>query len=377
MSGDPVSSIRNPVPRREFVRQVALAGLGLAACNAGSAGHAADAPAARSGIKLGLDNFAVRAMEWKAPALIDYAASLHLDSLFISDLDAFESFEADYLAGLRAKAADKGLQIHVGTWSICPTSTSFKKNWGTAEELLALGIRVAAGVGSPVIRVILGRGDDRLTPGGIEARIQDTVKVCKALRSRAVDAAVKIAVENHAGDMRSHELVSLIEQAGSDYVGANIDSGNAVWALEDPLVNLETLGPYVLTTSLRDSAVWESAKGATVQWTAMGEGNIDLKAYFARFAELCKQAPVHIETISGFNRELPYLTPEFWKAWPQVTAADFAPFLAIARRGTARQPFTAPAGQDRKAADQAYQKAEFERSIKYCRETLGLGLKST
>ena len=60
-----------------------------------------------------------------------------------------------------------------------------------------------------------------------------------------------------------------------------------------------------------------------------------------------------------------------------VTAADFAPFLAIARRGTARQPFTAPAGQDRKAADQAYQKAEFERSIKYCRETLGLGLKST
>lgn len=354
--------------------------MATAGCTTGMASPAASAapaaPAAvRKGIPLGLDNFAVRAMDWKAPALIDYAACLKLDSLFISDLDAFESFELKYLAGLRAKAADRGLSIHVGAWSICPTSTSFKKNWGTAEELLALGIKVAAGVGSPVIRVILGRGDDRLTPGGIEARIQDTVKVCKALRSRAIDANVKIAVENHAGDMQSRELVSLIEQAGRDYVGANMDSGNAVWALEHPLANLEILGPYVLTTSLRDSAVWESAYGATVQWTAMGAGNVDLKAYFERFAELCKQVPVHIETISGFNRELPYLKEEFWKAWTQVKAQDFARFLALAKRGTPRQPFSVPAGQDKKAADQAYQKAEFEQSIKYCKEMLGLGLK--
>jgi hypothetical protein len=40
-----------------------------------------------------MDNFAVRAMGWKAPQLIDYAASLKLDSLLISDLDAFESLE--------------------------------------------------------------------------------------------------------------------------------------------------------------------------------------------------------------------------------------------------------------------------------------------
>lgn len=369
--------IDNCIPRREFVKQVALAGAGCIAWSTAAAGQAAPGATApsRKGIPLGLDNFAVRAMEWKAPALIDYAASLKVDSLFISDLEAFESFEPKYLAGLRTKAADKGLNIHVGAWSICPTSTSFKKNWGTAEELLGLGIKVAAGVGSPVIRVILGRGDDRLTPGGIEARIQDTVKVCKALRSRAVDANVKIAVENHAGDMQSRELVSLIEQAGRDYVGANMDSGNAVWALEHPLSNLEVLGPYALTTSLRDTAVWESPKGATVQWTAMGAGNVDLKAYFQRFAELCKNVPVHIETISGFNRELPFLTEEFWKAWPQVKAQDFARFLALARSGTPRQPFSIPAGQDKKTADQAYQKAELEQSIKYCKETLGLGLK--
>lgn len=36
----------------------------------------------------------------------------------------------------------------------------------------------------------------------------------------------------------------------------------------------------------------------------MGEGMVDWKAYFARFAELCPEVAVNIETISGFNREL-------------------------------------------------------------------------
>ncbi len=223
-----------------------------------------------------------------------------------------------------------------------------------------------------MIRVILGKGDDRETDGGIEARIADTVKVCKACRTQAVDAGVKIAVENHAGDMQSWELVTLIEAAGKDFVGANIDSGNAVWTMEDPLENLETLAPYVVTTSLRDSAVWESENGATVQWTAMGEGNVDLKTYFKRFAELCPGVPVHIETISGFNREIPFLKDDFWKVWPRAKAKDFAKFLALAKKGKPREPHKSPTPE----AEQEYQKGEIERSIKYCKSVLGLGLQT-
>jgi 3-oxoisoapionate decarboxylase len=44
--------------------------------------------------------------------------------------------------------------------------------------------------------------------------IDDTVAVLKGVRSRAVDAGVKIAVENHAGDMQSRELKRLVEAAG-------------------------------------------------------------------------------------------------------------------------------------------------------------------
>lgn len=345
----------------------------------GGSGDAADPGAQAASGKgsappLGLDNFSVRAMGWKAPRLVEYAASVGADSLFITDLDAFESFDAPYLAALKQQAADKGVKIQVGTWSICPTSKAFRPKWGTAEEHLALAIGVARGVGSPVIRVVLGTWEDRLTDGGIERHMEATAKVCRACRSRAQDAGVKIAIENHAGDMHSTEVVRLIEAAGRDYVGANLDSGNALWTLEDPLDSLETLGPLALTTSLRDSAVWKTERGARVQWTAMGDGDIDLPAYFARFRVLCPDVPVHIETISGGSREFPYLTPAFWNAWPTMPARTFARFVALAERGKPRESWTPPpAGEARVKAEQAYQRAELERSLSYCRDTLGLG----
>ena len=66
----------------------------------------------------------MRALKWKAPALIDYAAKLKTDSLFITDLDAFEKQDDAYLGDLKKKAADLGIQLQLGSWSICPTSSA-------------------------------------------------------------------------------------------------------------------------------------------------------------------------------------------------------------------------------------------------------------
>ena len=357
--------------RRDFLRTLAIAGAGVALTKL-APGQEANSTPGKPKFRLGFDNFSVRAMGWKAPALLDYAASLKLDSILISDLDAYESLEDSYLKQVKAKADDLGIQIHAGTWSICPTSKFFKNKWGTAEEHLALGIRVAKTLGSPVLRCILGMGDDRKSDGGIEARIADTVKICQAGRSRALDAGVKIAIENHAGDMQAWELVNLIEAAGKDYVGATLDSGNATWTMEDPLASLETLGPYVLSTGIRDSMVWEYEEGAKVQWTAMGEGLVDWKKYFERFAALCPGVPVNLEIISGFARPVPYLQQDFWRYWPKARAADFVKFLALAKRGKALEGHKS---SDAKA-EQEYQKSELERSLKYCKEVLGLGLKT-
>lgn len=317
---------------------------------------------------LGYDNFAVRAMGWKAKALIDHAVKLRVDTLFITDLDAFESLEIKHLEEVKRYADERGIKLYLGTWSICPTSVSFKDQWGTADEHLQLGLRSAKALGSPVIRVVLGKGADRETPGGIEARINDTVKVLKRNRSLAIDLGVKIAMENHAGDLHSLELRSLVEKAGPEFVGVNLDSGNAVWTLETPQENLENLGEYVLTTSLRDSQAWESENGVTVQWTAMGEGMVDWKAYFKRYAELCPEAPVQIETISGFNRELAFKKESFWESWPAGKPASLAAFQKWAVEGKSKAPFKGKSKEETKA----YQLGDIERSIAFCKK-IGLG----
>jgi sugar phosphate isomerase/epimerase len=347
--------------RRDFLQQTAAAALVAGLPQAPVRGH-----------RLGLDNFAVRAMGWKAPQLVDYAASLGCSTLFITDLDAFESLDDGYMAAVREKATSKFLRVQLGTWSVCPTSKAFKPNHGTADEHLSLAIRAAKALGSPVIRVVLGTWEDRLTDGGIDRHIESLLGVCARAKSLAVDSNVKIAIENHAGDMHSTELAKLVEAAGTDYVGVNLDSGNALWTLEDPIDNLRNLAKYVVTTSLRDGAVWEIPDGAAVAWTAMGEGQMDLRNYFVLFDRLCPTVPVHIETISGFNREFPYKKPEFWKAWPNMPEQAFAHFKALAKKGTPVAPYTPPAGQDPKRAEQSYQLGEIERSIRYCKTALHL-----
>lgn len=361
----------NDFNRRRFLR------LGAAAGAAAAAGQAtADHHGVKTKLALGIDNFAVRAMKWKDRQLVDYAAKLKCDTLFITDFPAFNSLEEKDLKELKKYADDKGVKVYPGSWSICPTSKRFKKDWGTADEHLALGIRVAKALGVDAVRFVLGAGEDRATEGGIKARIDDTVKVLKKGKSQAMDAGVKIAMENHAGDLHSLELVELIEAAGKDFVGANMDSGNASWTLEDPIENLRNLAPYAVTTSLRDSAVWDSDNGTTIQWTAMGKGDVDLKAYFKLYAELCPKCPVQIETISGFNREIPHKKEDFWKTWPNGKPKGFDKFLALSAKGKPRESWKAPEGKDGKLAQQEYQKAEIEESIRYCRETLGLGIRS-
>lgn len=333
----------------------------------------AQATGSAARLSLGFDNFSIRALGWKAGQVLDYAASQKVDSVLLSDLDVYENHSDSYLKDLGKKSRDLGVTLYAGTGGICPSSVRFSKKWGTADEHLALAIKVAQALGSPAVRCYQGVGEDRKTPGGIPARQQDTIKVCHAAKSRAVDAGVKIAIENHAGDMQAWELKELVEACGKDFVGVTIDCGNATWTLEDPLANLEILAPYVLLSGMRDSMIWDDENGVQVQWTAVGEGMIDMKAYAKRYTELCPQAPFILEIISGFARPYSWRKPEFWADYPRVRPAEFAKFLNLSKNGKPIPSWQPAPGEDRKTAEPAYQKAELERSLAYCRSTLGMG----
>ncbi len=346
--------------RRSFLAQ------SLAATAVSSFSHAA----VQGGkLAIGLDHFAVRATGWKAAQFIDYAAALKLDTMFISELHVFESFDEPYLKSLKEQADRAGLKLYVGTGSVCKSSNTWKETYGTPEEHLGLTIRIAKALGSPVARCYLGNQKDRGSDGGIQKHIEAVVKTIQACKSQAEGEGIKIAIENHAGDMLSHELKGLIEAAGKGYVGANIDPGNAVWALEEPLAHLEVLGPLTVCSSVRDSMLWEDENGGTVvQWTAVGEGLVDYKAYAKRFAELAPGVPLQVETISGFARTFEHQKDEFWQIFPGHQDSDmFKAWLGMAKRGKKIPSFKAPDGPGKKDAEIAYQKGEVERSFDWLR----------
>jgi len=321
-------------------------------------------------LRLGFDNFSIRDSKWKAPQLIEYAAAQKVDILLMSDLDVYESLEPEYLGRVRAQAEAAGIQLQVGTGSICPTSGSYDaKRWGPAVEHARLLLRTAKALGSSVARCYLGSGRDRGGDGGIYRHIEEAAKVLRAVKAEAEDAGIKFAVENHAGDMQAWELVELIQAAGTGHVGATMDPGNAVWTLEDPMTNLELLGPYTVTTGIRDSVVWEIPKGAEAMWTNMGEGQTDWEAYVKRFRELCPTDAFVLEIISyKWASQMAYLESGFWERFPRARASEFARFVRLGRGAKAPEvPSGRPSGPE-----SAQQLWDLERSLRYCREVLGI-----
>ena len=286
--------------------------------------------------RLGLDTYSLRAQSWDAFQQLDYCAAHGVAIVHFSEPRLIGGLERAHLERVKAHADSLGLDIEVGMLSICPTSGIFDATQGTAEEQLGRMIDAAVICGSPLVRCVLGNTFDRRTPGGIERHIEQLLKVLRQIRSRVMDAGVKIALENHSGDMQARELMALVETAGTDFVGVCIDSGNASWAIEDPHVTLETLAPYVLTSHMRDSAVWNTPGGIVAQWTRMGEGNVDIARYIRTYIERCPGRAVSLELIMHRQRTFDYHDPEFWAAYRATPAWEFARFLTRAEQGTPR-----------------------------------------
>jgi sugar phosphate isomerase/epimerase len=338
----------------EASRRTFLKTLGGAALSLGTP-LAAAASSTAADVRFGVDMYSLGAQQWTPFQQMDWAAKwdvrmVHFSEIrFLGSPDWQVALDPANLRRIRARADELKLDIEIGMRSICPTSAMFDAAAGTAPEQLGRMIEAARIIRSPIVRCVLGSQADRRGP--IEKHIDETVKVLKAVRSKAVDANVKVAIENHAGDMQARELKSLVEAAGPEYVGVCIDSGNAVWTIEDPHLTLETLAPYVLTSHMRDSYVFNSPQGTAVQWSRMGDGNIGMEDYLRKYVAQCPGKAVSLEVIvSGSPRLFNYRNPQAWEIFRTTPAWEFARFLALCDKGT---PRTLPAAGQGRGGGQA------------------------
>jgi sugar phosphate isomerase/epimerase len=339
---------RVPADRRTFLKTMGAAAIAMGSSNAvQAAGAAAQTSAAAVRPRLGLDTFSIGAQNWTPMQILDFAARMKIDVVqfseirFLGSADWKVALDPANLRAIRTKADELGIKLEVGMRSIGPTSGSFDKAAGTAEEQILRMVEAAKILGSPLMRCFQGTQADRNS--NIDRHIDETVKVLRSVRTRVIDSGVKIAVENHAGDMQARELKRLIEESGKDFVGATIDSGNAMWTIEDPHLTLEVLAPYVLTSHMRDSYVFNSERGTAVQWCRMGDGNIDMEGYLRKFVAQCPGKTINLEVIvQGSPRLFNYRDPQAWEIFQTTPAWEWARFLARVEKGEPR-PLPPPA----------------------------------
>jgi sugar phosphate isomerase/epimerase len=329
--------------------------------------------------KLGFNTYCLRFEKWNDRQLLDYAIKQKLDAIFLQDSLDHAVMDPQHWADVKAWAHEAGLHLETGGIAFLPkTPEAFPQ----VQANMRKNIDRAKGMGSPIVRTLMASDRYNMPPGPVDLHLETGLKMLRDLRSYAMDAGVKIAIENHK-DINAWQTRELIIAAGKDFVGSYLDTGNPVFVAEHPMTTVEELGPLAVCFHLRDSVVYEVPDGIAVQWVPLGEGTVDFKAIVARAAEVMPEVHIYCKPITARPPvTLPVYNDEFFTKWfPKHRSRDFERFVHLAKQG---KPYDkAQVVEDVEGGGRTqYMEAlkiqqleHMERSLNYCRKTLDLGIR--
>jgi sugar phosphate isomerase/epimerase len=180
---------------------------------------------------------------------------------------------------------------------------------------------------------------------------------------------VKLAVENHK-DWRITEMIEILKLIDSEWVGVNLDTGNNISLLEDPMEVVVALAPYAFTVHLKDMAVEEYEDGFLLAEINLGEGFLDIDKMIPVIKSHNPDIRFNLEMITRDPLKIPCLTEGYWATFDQISASELAGFLYKIKKDKSASPLTViskNSADDRLALEIENNKA----SLKYARQRLG------
>lgn len=132
---------------------------------------------------------------------------------------------------------------------------------------------------------------------------------------------IKLAVENHK-DWKSYELVEIIKQLNSKYIGVTLDFGNNLALLEDPNAVIKNLAPYVFSTHVKDMGLATYDKGFLLAEVPLGKGMIDLKAAVDLCRKYNPKVTFNLEMITRDPLEIPCMDSAYWATFEHAKPTD-------------------------------------------------------
>jgi len=181
---------------------------------------------------------------------------------------------------------------------------------------------------------------------------------------------LRAGIENHK-DFTAAELADLLREVGSGHLGACLDFGNNLALLEDPMVTVETLAPFAVTTHLKDMAVRPYEGGFELSEVPLGEGLLPLPRMVDVVRRARPEAHFSLEMITRDPLTVPYLDDGYWVTRGARDAAQLRSFRAsvLAQASTAPLPRIAGLTAD---AMLAAEDASVRACVAYAQGTLGL-----
>jgi 3-oxoisoapionate decarboxylase len=189
-----------------------------------------------------------------------------LESCFIP------AFTSDYLEGVKG-ILDEYKMDRVYGWGH-PDGLEGGKNRKAYDEMIG-SFEYAKEVGADVMKVVGSSLQFRHEPH--EPQIERLSKMFSDAVKTAEKYGVRLAVENHI-DFNSDEMLTLLTNVASPYLGMNFDTGNFLRLLDDPIKGMAKLAKHVLATHVKDL---KPQKGVSAdQWyffscTPAGDGLVD------------------------------------------------------------------------------------------------------
>ena len=216
-----------------------------------------------------LEDFLTRAHELEVDGV-------SLESCFIARHDRA------YLLGVKEVLDRYGLD-RVYAWGH-PDGLEGGRNRRAYDEMIA-SLEHARAIGARVMRVVGSSLRFRKEPHGpqierLSGMFQEAVKEAAAY-------GIRLAVENHI-DFTADEMLELLTNVSSPYLGMNFDTGNFLRLLDDPVKGMQKLARYVYATHIKDLKVRRGVPAD--EWyffssTPVGEGLVDNRKLAGLLAE--------------------------------------------------------------------------------------------
>jgi sugar phosphate isomerase/epimerase len=231
--------------------------------------------------------------------------------------------DEDYARRLRRRCEDYDMFVE--------GSISLPKKAADVEQFEG-ALRTARQAGAKVIRIAIGgrRYEQFSEAEQFKVFAERSVKSLQLAEPVAARYGIRLAIENHK-DWRTDQMLGILRQLSSEYVGVCVDTGNSFALLEDPMDVVQAYAPYAYSAHLKDMALAEYEEGFLLADVPLGEGLLDLPRMVGTLRKARPEIRFCLEMSTRDALKVPCLTEKYWATFGDVPGVDLARALRYVR----------------------------------------------